>query len=171
MCTEVVRIEPFSLAYVSDHLKTQEKCNEAVRNKLCMILFVPDHLKTVEMCNEIMRKEMCKKAAEADSSNLGNVLDHFITYEMRNKACEEDPSSLIYVPAWFVRLHWVNMWYDDHYDDDNYGVIMVINGYQKRKAHKAQIKKELVRIAWHPSRWWDWCMSENEKKEAEKLWK
>ena len=26
-------------------------------------------------------------------------------------------------------------------------------------------------IAWHPSCCWDWCTSEDEKKEAEKLWK
>ena len=23
-------------------------------------------------------------------------------------------------------------------------------------------------VAWHPSRWWDWCMSEDQKKETEK---
>ena len=37
-------------------------------------------------------------------------------------------------------------------------------GYKKRKAQKAKIKEELIPIAWHPSRWWDWCMSEDEKK-------
>ena len=25
-------------------------------------------------------------------------------------------------------------------------------------------------IAWLPSRWWDWCLREDEKKETEKLW-
>ena len=25
-------------------------------------------------------------------------------------------------------------------------------------------------IAWHPSRWWDWCIPKDEKKETEKLW-
>ena len=25
-------------------------------------------------------------------------------------------------------------------------------------------------IAWHPSRYWDWCMPEDEKQETEKLW-
>ena len=25
-----------------------------------------------------------------------------------------------------------------------------------------------MRIAWHPSRWWDWCLDEDEKKETEK---
>ena len=39
----------------------------------------------------------------------------------------------------------------------------------KCKAQKAQIKKELIPIAWYPSRHWDWCMSEDEKKETEKL--
>ena len=37
-------------------------------------------------------------------------------------------------------------------------------------AHKAQIKEELPPTALNPSRWWDWCMSEEEKKETEKLW-
>ena len=41
--------------------------------------------------------------------------------------------------------------------------------YKKRKAQKAKIKKELMPTAWHPSRWWDWCVPEDEKKEAEKL--
>ena len=22
-------------------------------------------------------------------------------------------------------------------------------------------------LVWHPTRWWDWCMSENEKKEID----
>ena len=30
MCLEAVRIEPFSLVYISDHFKTEEICIEAV---------------------------------------------------------------------------------------------------------------------------------------------
>ena len=26
-------------------------------------------------------------------------------------------------------------------------------------------------IAWHSSRWWDWCVPEDEKKETEQSWK
>ena len=37
------------------------------------------------------------------------------------------------------------------------------DGYQKRKVHKISIKEELLPIAWHTSRYWDWCMSEDEK--------
>ena len=30
--------------------------------------------------------------------------------------------------------------------------------------------KELIEIAWHPDRFWDWCLSEDEKNEIKKLW-
>ena len=36
-----------------------------------------------------------------------------------------------------------------------------------RPSQKAQIAKELMPIAWHLSRWWDWCVPENEKKVTE----
>ena len=39
-----------------------------------------------------------------------------------------------------------------------------------QKAQKAKIKEELLPIAWHPSRYLNWCISEDEKKETEKLW-
>ena len=62
-------------------------------------------------------------------------------------------------------------YYDDYYVDDD-GVIEwhARKGHQKRRAQKAQIKKGLMLIAWHPSRWWDWCVPEDKKKETEKLW-
>ena len=37
-------------------------------------------------------------------------------------------------------------------------------------AEKASIKKELLPIAWHPLRWWDWCVPEDEKRDTEALW-
>ena len=56
----------------------------------------------------------------------------------------------------------IKIWHDDiffkSYEAKWY------EGYQKRKAQKASIKEELLPIAWLPSRYWDWCMSEDEKK-------
>ena len=69
--------------------------------------------------------------------------------------------------------------YDDYYDDDgdhwdNDDVedkfFKWYENYKKRKAQKASIKEELASIAWHPSRHLEWCMSEDEKQETEKLW-
>ena len=37
------------------------------------------------------------------------------------------------------------------------------------KAQKASIKEELLLIFWHPSRYLDWCMSEDEKKKNRKI--
>ena len=57
-------------------------------------------------------------------------------------------------------------YYEDYYVDDD-GVIEWHAGesHQKPKAQKASIKKDLMPTAWHPSRWWDWCMTGDEKKE------
>ena len=97
--------------------------------------------------------------------------DHFKTQEMRNNAVEKEPYSLQYVPDYFVTQEQIDLWhdYDDYCGDDE--VIEWYDGYKKRRTQKAQIEKELLPIAWHPSKYWDWCMSEDEKKETEKLWK
>ena len=61
------------------------------------------------------------------------------------------------------------MWYDgSEYcgDDDNF--FKWYDSYKKRKTQKASIKEELMPILWHPSRYWDWCMSEDEKKKSPK---
>ena len=69
------------------------------------------------------------------------------------------------VPDWFVTHKKVEVWcdkceyYDD--DDDNDKFIEWYDGFNKRKKQKAQIKEELLPIAWHPSGWWDLCVSEN----------
>ena len=106
-----------------------------------------------------------------------NILKH---QEMCDKAVRDDPSSLQFVPDWFITMEGVDMWHDDYYDDegdhwedddneDNF--FEWHKGYKKRKAQKASIKEELLPIAWHPSRWRDWCLPEVEKQETEKLWR
>ena len=74
-----------------------------------------------------------------------------------------------YVPDWFLTHQQIKIWHDndDYCNDDE--IIEWYQGYQKRKTQKAKIKEELLPIAWHPSRWWDWCFPEDEKKETEKL--
>ena len=39
--------------------------------------------------------------------------------------------------------------------------------FEKHKGLKKMISEELMAIAWHPNRWWNFCMSEDEKKEIE----
>ena len=35
------------------------------------------------------------------------------------------------------------------------------NGYKQHKSWKKDISKEVVPVAWHPPREWDWCMPED----------
>ena len=39
-----------------------------------------------------------------------------------------------------------------------------INAYKKRKNLKLKLARDLLPIAWHPSRAVDWCFDEDEKK-------
>ena len=41
--------------------------------------------------------------------------------------------------------------------------------FETRKALKKKISEELMSIAWHPKRWYNFCMSEDEKKEIEPI--
>ena len=128
------------------------------------------------MCKKA--REICITAFEKYPSNLEYVPDHFKTQEMCEKVVEKEAYSLQYVPDWFVTREWIDMWCNGYYDDDGnhgrydwYDIFFEWHeGYQKRKVQKAKIKEELLPIAWYPSRYWDWCMSEDEKRETEKLW-
>ena len=31
------------------------------------------------------------------------------------------------------------------------------------------IDEELMPVAWHPTRWWNWCLPEDEKKRVEPI--
>ena len=50
------------------------------------------------------------------------------------------------------------------------GLLSCMSCYKARKAKKASIKEGLLPIAWHPSRHWNWCVPEDERKEKEKMW-
>ena len=75
---------------------------------------------------------------------------------MCDAAVETDPWLVKYVPDW-------------HITKERHRVRHGRREREERKAQKAKIKEELLPIALHLSRWWDWCMTEDEKKEIEKL--
>ena len=90
---------------------------------------------------------------------------------MCDKAVKEDLCLLEYVPDWFVRQEQIELWGDDDDDCNDDKLTEWYQGCKNRKAEKAKIREGLLPITWHPSRYWDWCMSEDKKQELEKLWK
>ena len=133
---------------------TQELCNEAVQRAPWTLEHVSDQYKTQEICN---------KAVQGDPWTLEHVSDQCETQELCNEALQRDPEVPEYIPDWFVTLK--KMWYEEFDDDDEN--IMWRDAYIKRKAQKAKIKEKLMPAAWHPDRWWNWCVTEDEKKELE----
>ena len=83
---------------------------------------------------------------------------------MCNEAVQSDLWLLEYVPDQFVTQE---MWHEEEFDDDD-ELITWRDAYEQHKAQKAKIKEELMPVAWHPDRWWNWCVPEDEKKEREK---
>ena len=43
------------------------------------------------------------------------------------------------------------------------------NRFKQRKSYKKDIRKELMHVTWNPTRCWDWCMPEDEKKVTEPI--
>ena len=117
---------------------------KTVKKEAKILEHVPDYFKA---------QEVSIKAIEKEAESLEHVPDHFKTEEMCKRAIEADLYTLVFCPDSFVTQKQIKSWYDD--DDE---ALAWYQGYQKRKAKKAQIKKELIPIAWHPSRWWDLCI-------------
>ena len=58
---------------------------------------------------------------------------------------------------------------DDNFVEDDPDTIVFVRlliwhiKFGKSKALKKDLNKSLVPAAWHPNRWWDWCVSEDEE--------
>ena len=143
MCVKAVDVIPYYLKYVPDYSKTQEMCVKVFNNILNYsreVDDIPDWFKT---------QEMCVKAVDANPYYIKYVPDCFITPEMIENG---------------------GRCYDSCCDSCDGELHEWFNVYNERKAQKAQIKAELLPIAWHPDRVIDWCFDEEEKKDLMRLW-
>ena len=128
-------------------------CNRAVQSYPWVLKYVPDQYKTQEMCNE---------AVEKNAWMLEHVPDQFVTQKMCNEAVKKSPWVLEHVPDQYKTEEMCNEAVEKSPE-----VLRWYKGYEQRKAQKAKIKEELMPVAWHPDRWWNWCVPEHEKKELE----
>ena len=69
-----------------------------------------------------------------------------------------------------IDLNNINL--DDNFDEEDPNTTIVIRlltwqtKFEKRKElekKKKKLNEELMSAVWHPTRWWDWCVSEDEK--------
>ena len=74
MCNEAVCIDPYSLAFVPDHLKTQKMCDKAIEIDPLTLWHGPENLKT---------QEICIRVVEAGLELLEYVSDWFVTQQVK----------------------------------------------------------------------------------------
>ena len=59
---------------------------------------------------------------------------------------------------------------DSNCNEDDPGTITHVrlldwhNKFEKRNTIKKKLNEQLILIAWHPRRWWNFCLPENDKK-------
>ena len=62
-----------------------------------------------------------------------------------------------------IELNNINL--ANNFDEDDPDIIILV----KHKELKKQLSEELRSQAFHPNRWWDWSMSEDEEKEIDPI--
>ena len=183
MCDRAVDVNPWCFRCVPDRYITQEMCVKAVDVNPYYLKYVPDCFKTQEMCANpyylkyvpdcFKSQEMCVKVVDANPYSIKYVPDCFKIQEMCVKVFNANPYSIKYVPDCFITQEMIEnggRCYDSCCDSCDEELHEWFNGYNERKAQKAQIKAELLPIAWHPDRVIDWCFDEEEKKDLMRLW-
>ena len=68
-----------------------------------------------------------------------------------------------------INLDDVNIDGDDSEANIHINLMTWYNKLKQWKAFKKYISKELMPLAWHPTRWQDWSLPEDEKKEMEAI--
>ena len=74
-----------------------------------------------------------------------------------------------------VDLNNININIDVNFEDDDSETIIYVrlmawcNILKQHKAIKKDISNEIMHVACHPKRWWDWCLIEDKKKDIEPI--
>ena len=179
MCDKAVNTYNSTIQFVPDCYRTQEMCDRALFEDLFTLLPCPDRYKTQKMCDEAIDDYLVA---------LKFILDCFFTNKIIKKLLtglytddhifyfNEDSSDVIFscnqMDILSVDLNNTNHG-DTNYDEDDPETIVHVrlfawnSKFEKRNALKKKISKELMPLVWHPKIWWNFCISEHEKKEIE----
>ena len=143
-----------------------------------MIVYCPDKYKTPRICDEALD----------DSLAALKLIPHWFIRSKRIEKLytalyaeenifyfDEDSDNVVFScnEMGILNTDLKNINLDDNFDEDDPDTIILIrllawhSKFEKRKALKKELNEELMEIAWHPKRCWNFCMSENEKKEIE----
>ena len=151
----VVSEDPSLTVYCPDKYITQRISDEAVDISLAESKFILDWFVASKMLEKLYN------ASFADENTLYFNENSAVTF------CYDEMGILS------VNLNDINL--DNNFDEDDPDTIILIRllawhiRFEKRKVLKKKISEKLISIVWHPKRWWNFCMSEDVKKEIEPI--
>ena len=153
--------DPSMLVYCRDRYKTQRMYDEAVDDCLAALKFIPDWFVTSKMLENL---DNALHANDDDILFYNEDFDevtfianqrHILAVDLYKIILDNDNNN--------------NSFYEDDPDIVHVRLLTWCSKCKKRKALKKQISEELMPIARHPKRWWNFCMTEDEKKEKEPI--
>ena len=132
---------------------------------------------------------MCDKAVDDCLAALKHIPNWFVISKMIKKkftALYADENILYFNESscdvlfncnemGLLNIDFNNIGLDDNFDEDDPDTIILMRllawhiKFEKWKELKKEFSEELMPVAWLPNRWWDWCMSEDEKKEIDAM--
>ena len=151
MCGRIVSDGLFSIRYFPDQFKTEQMCNEALDDCLAALKFVPDWLLKVKW----LKTYYCFYADE-------NIL--YFNEDSGNVIFSCNGMGILYIRLNNINVDDINY---DAYDPDTNILVRLLAWhikFENCKALKKELNEELMEIAWHPKRCWNFCMSQDEKK-------
>ena len=111
-------------------------CNKAVDNyTLAALKLIPDWFVTSKMIKKAFTPLYADENILYFNKDSGNVVFSCNEMGILNIDDEDDPYTILLIRllAWHIK-------------------------FEKRKALKKDISEELMPVAWHPKRWWNWCV-------------
>ena len=147
----IISDDSFSLRYVPDQYKTQQMCDKVVGDCIPALKFVPDWFVARKMIKILFTALYTEENILYFNEDSGNVVFICIVMGILNRDLNN------------INLDNTNY----HEDDPDTIIVRLFTWHIKFEKHKKDLSEDLMPIAWHPKRWWNFCVSEDEKKEIE----
>ena len=149
--------DPFILLYCVNRYKTSKRCDEAVEDCLSALKFVPDWFVTNKMLRKLHEGFFTNYDILSFDEDFGNIEILVIKWVFFLKILIK----LILMMLIFMKMTLKLLFISDY--------CLVVISLKNAKHIKKDISKELMPVACYPTRLWDWCLLEDEKKGIEPI--
>ena len=134
-----------------DKYITQKICDEAVDDSLAALKLIPDWFVTRKMIKKLFTALYADENILYFNEDSGNVVFNCNGMVILNIDLNVNVDN---------NFWWRWFWFYYSYQ----AFCLVYIKFEKRKEVKRKVSEELTPVAWHPKRWWNFCMSEDEEK-------